>query len=78
MSSSAMVWLMFGEIEEGIVAEAVVPRGAVRICAFDGAGGDGEDLAIAGGGEDAAVAGVRRLRECRRGAEEVEVVACRR
>ena len=49
--------VLFGEIEERVVAEAVGAAWCGQDLAFDGAVADGEDVAVAGGGEDAVVAG---------------------
>ena len=50
-------FVLFGEIEERVVAEASGAAWRGEDLAFDGAVADGEDLAVAGGGEDAVVAG---------------------
>jgi hypothetical protein len=47
----------FGEIEEGVVAEAVCALGRGQDLAFDCASACAEDLAVAGGGEDTVIAG---------------------
>ena len=51
--------VLFGEIEERVVAEAAGAARGGEDFAFDGAVADGEDLSVAGGGEDAVVAGGR-------------------
>ena len=65
-----------GEIEEGVVAEAVGAAGSGEYIAFDGSVADGEDVAVARGGEDAMVARAA-LGEGNtgKGGEKVEVVA---
>ena len=69
-------FVLFGEIEERVVAEAVGAAWCGQDLAFDGAVADGEDVAVAGGGEDAVVAGAA-LGEGDAGeeGEEIEVVA---
>ena len=73
---------LMGEIEEGIVAEAVHASWCGEDLAFDGAVADGEDLSVMGSSEDAVVSrswiGVG---DFAKGFEETEVVAlicCRR
>ena len=68
--------VLFGEIEERVVAEALGAAWGGEDLAFDGSVADGEDLAVAGGGEDAVVAGAA-LGEGDAGEEgdEIEVVA---
>jgi hypothetical protein len=69
-------FVLLGEIEERVVAEAVGAAWCGQDLAFDGAVADGEDVAVAGGGEDAVVAGAA-LGEGYAGeeGEEVEVIA---
>ena len=69
-------FVLLGEIEERVVAEAVGAAWCGQDLAFDGAVSDGEDVAVAGGGEDAVVAGAA-LGEGNAGeeGEEVEVIA---
>src|SRR5260370_1789785 len=68
--------VLFGEVEERVVAEALGAAWRGENFAFDGAVADGEDFAVASGGEDAVVAG-GALGEGNAGeeGEEVEVVA---
>ena len=68
--------VLFGEIEEWVVAEALGAAWGGEDLAFDGAMTDGEDLAVAGGGEDAVIAG-RAFGEgdASEEGEQVEVVA---
>jgi hypothetical protein len=65
-----------GEIEEGVVAEALGAAWCGEDLAFDGAVADSEDVAVAGGGEDAVVAGAALgERDAGEEGEEIEVVA---
>ncbi len=68
--------VLFGEIEERVVAEALGAAGSGEDLAFDGAVGGGEDFSVAGGGEDAVVAGCSVwVGDFAEGFEEAEVVA---
>jgi hypothetical protein len=68
--------VLVGKIEERIVAETAGPAWGWEDLACDGAVGDAEDLAVAGGGEDAVVAGFRVAGvESGEGLLEAEIVA---
>ena len=65
-----------GEIEEGVVPEAVGAAWGDDDLTFKGAVTHGEDFAVAGGGEDAVVAGAALCeRNSDEEGEEIEVVA---
>src|SRR5437868_2771752 len=68
--------VLFGEVEERVVAEALGAAWGGEDLAFYCAVADGEDVAVAGGGEDAVVTG-RSFGEGDAGeeGEEVEIVA---
>src|SRR5580704_5928798 len=68
--------VLFGEIEERVVAEAVGASGCGEDFAFDGAVACGEDFSVASCGKDAVVAGCRVwVGDFAETLEEVEVVA---
>jgi hypothetical protein len=68
-------FFLVGEVEEGVVAEALGAAWSGEDLAFYGAVSDGEDLSVAGGGEDAVVAGWMRARNLAEGLLQAEVVA---
>ena len=69
-------FVLGGEVEEGVVAEAVCATGGGKDFAFDGSVANGEDVGASRGGEDAVIAaaalGERNVGEER---EEIEIVA---
>jgi hypothetical protein len=68
--------VLFGEIEEWVVAESVGAAWCGEDLAVDGAVTCGEDLTVAGGGKDAVIAGGGMWdRDFTKGFEEAEVVA---
>ena len=69
-------FVLGGEVEERVVAEAFGAAGGGEDFAFDGSVADGEDLTVARGGENAVVAGAALgERDVGEVGDEVEVVA---